>query len=69
MPRITAKIADTCAGKDCPAIWATDDPAYVAVQGMTAPAASLEAAGEIPDGEAIVLIPASLLDGRASGQW
>jgi hypothetical protein len=69
MPRITAKISGGCAGKNCPAIWQTDDPGVIAVQGTLASAESTQAAGEIPDSETIVLIPASLLDGTASGQW
>lgn len=67
MAKLTAKIGG-CAGKDCPAIWQTDDPAYLAVQGARMPAGDLEAAGQIPGDETIVLIPASLLDGPVSGQ-
>ena len=64
MPKITAKITDGCAGKNCPAIWQTDDPDVIAVQGTLAPAASLEAAGEIPGDEGMVFVPAHLL-----GDW
>ena len=61
MPKITTKTSGGCAGKNCPAIWETDTPGLIAVQGMLAPAASLEAAGEMPADESVVFVPASLL--------
>ena len=62
MPQITRKLAGDCQGKNCPAVWETDDPAYLAVQGATTGADS------VPEGESMVLVPASLLADWASGQ-
>jgi hypothetical protein len=61
MPQITRKLAG-CQGKNCPAVWETDDPAYLAVQGTVTGAPS------VPGGESVVLVPASLLRDWASGQ-
>jgi hypothetical protein len=68
MPKITKKLAGDCAGRDCPAVWETDDPALIAIQGTAALAESLEAAGSIPADEGIVFVPASLLAAWASAQ-
>jgi len=70
MPQITRKIsgAGDCQGKNCPAVWETDDPQTVGIQGTTATAASLVAAGAMPPDESIVFVPASLLAELASGQ-
>jgi hypothetical protein len=68
MPKITTKLAGDCAGRDCPAVWATDDPATVGIQGAIAGPASLEAANGIPSDESVVFVPASLLAAWASAQ-
>jgi hypothetical protein len=67
MPRITTKLSG-CAGRDCPAVWETDDPSLIAIQGTAAAPGSLEAAGDIPAGESVVFVPASLLAAWASAR-
>lgn len=62
MPQITRKLAGDCQGKNCPALWETDDPEWVGVQGTTTGADS------VPADEGVVLVPASLLREWASGQ-
>jgi hypothetical protein len=59
--RITRKTG-TCDDGTCPAIWDTDDPRLVAVQGpvLTDPEA-LADIGRVPAPEGIVLIPRELL--------
>jgi hypothetical protein len=64
--RLTRKLAG-CEDKSCPAVWGTDQPGMVAVQGAKIPA-SERAVAEMPDHEDMVLIPADLLFGLASGQ-
>jgi hypothetical protein len=68
MPRLTVKLAG-CNDSTCPAIYATEDPGLIAVQGtaLTDPAV-LSDAGEIPSHERLVLIPRSLLDQYADGR-
>lgn len=61
MPKITMKLSGGCAGKNCPAIWETDTPGVIAVQGTLAAPDSLEAAGEMPGNESVVFVPAGLL--------
>jgi hypothetical protein len=68
MPKITTKLAGDCAGRDCPAVWETDDPDLIAIQGTSAMAESLGAAGSIPSDESVVFVPASLLAAWASAQ-
>jgi hypothetical protein len=60
---LTRKHRD-CNDGTCPAIWDTDDPAVVGVQGtiLTDPAA-LADAGPLPSHEQVVLLPRSLLMG------
>lgn len=58
--RLTHKLSG-CEDKTCPAVWATDDPEMVAVQGTLPGAVDLDAAGEIPGHEELVLIPTQYL--------
>lgn len=69
MVRVTKKIAgDGCQGDHCPAVWGTTDPAWAVIQGMKPEAGSLEAAGEIPASEGMLLIPTELLRDWAARQ-
>ena len=58
--KITHKISG-CEDRSCPAVWETDDPAVLAVQGTRTTAAEVGAAGEIPAHEDIVLVPRDVL--------
>jgi hypothetical protein len=66
--RLTRKLSG-CDDGTCPAVWATDDPELMAVQGaVLTDTTALAAAGQVPDHERIVLIPREILDGyRGSG--
>jgi hypothetical protein len=56
------KRAGECTDGTCPAIYDTDDPAVVAVQGaVLSEAAALADIGPVPGHETVVLIPRSLL--------
>lgn len=63
--RLTRKHGD-CDDGTCPAIWDTDDPQLVAVQGaiLTDPQARADL-GEIPAHEQVVLLPQKILDSYA----
>ena len=63
--RLTRKQGD-CDDGTCPAIWDTDDPQLVAVQGaiLTDPQARADL-GEIPAHEQVVLLPRKILDSYA----
>ena len=63
--RLTRKHGD-CDDGTCPAIWDTDDPQLVAVQGaiLTDPQARADL-GEIPAHEHVVLLPQKILDSYA----
>lgn len=63
--RLTRKTGD-CDDGTCPAIWDTDDPQLVAVQGaiLTDPQARADL-GEIPAHEQVVLLPRKILDSYA----
>jgi hypothetical protein len=51
-----------CNDGTCPAIWDTDDPAVVGVQGtIVTDSAALAELGSIPSHEQVVLLPRSLL--------
>lgn len=65
---LTRKLSG-CDDGTCPAVWATDDPDLVAVQGaVLTDATSLAEAGPIPAHERIVLVPRAILDDyRGSG--
>ena len=66
--RLTRKLSG-CDDGTCPAIWDTDDPQLVAVQGaiLTDPQA-LRRPGQVPAHEQVVLLPRAILDGyRGSG--
>lgn len=60
--RLTRKTGD-CDDGTCPAIWDTDDPQFVAVQGatLTDPEARADL-GQIPAHEQVVLLPRALLE-------
>jgi hypothetical protein len=60
--RLTRKTGD-CDDGTCPAIWDTDDPELVAVQGtaLTDPEARGDL-GQIPAHEQVVLLPRALLE-------
>jgi len=62
---LTRKHGD-CDDGTCPAIWDTDDPQLVAVQGaiLTDPQARADLGG-IPAHEQVVLLPRKILDGYA----
>ena len=65
--RITRKLAG-CDDGTCPAVWETDDPAVIGVQGAElADAQALASAGPVPPGERVVLIPRALLEGLTKG--
>jgi hypothetical protein len=60
--RITRK-HDDCSDGTCPALYDTDDPAVIAVQGatLTDPQA-LADIGQVPGHESVVLLPRSLVE-------
>ena len=60
--RITKKHGD-CSDGTCPALYDTDDPALIAVQGtmLTDPQA-LADIGQVPGHEGVVLLPRSLFE-------
>ena len=69
MARITRKTAAGCEDKSCPAVWDTENPEIVAVQGALPVATDdLTGAGTVPGHEGILFVPASLLRDWASGQ-
>ena len=60
--RITRKHGD-CSDGTCPALYDTDDPAVIAVQGPTlTDAEALAGIGQVPGHEGVVLLPRSLLE-------
>jgi hypothetical protein len=60
--RLTRKLSG-CDDGTCPAIWDTDDPQLVAVQGaiLTDPQARV-GLGPVPAHEQVVLVPRAILD-------
>jgi hypothetical protein len=60
--RLTRKHGN-CDDATCPAIWDTDDPQFVAVQGtiLTDPAARADL-GQVPAHEQVVLLPRAILE-------
>lgn len=58
--RVTGRHSD-CHDSACPAVWETDDPATVAIQGARM-AGPLDGLGEVPGHEDVVLIPRALLE-------
>ena len=60
--RLTKKHGD-CDDATCPAIWDTDDPQLVAVQGpaLTDPEARADL-GQVPAHEQVVLLPRAILE-------
>lgn len=66
--RIIRKSGDGCSDGTCPALWDTDDPEIVAVQGSTlTDATALADIGEMPGHESVVLIPRRLLESYREG--
>jgi hypothetical protein len=67
--RITRKLAGDCTDGTCPAVYATDDPHVVAVQGTSlADTTALAAAGgDLPAHESVVLVPRSVLETGLKG--
>jgi len=63
----TRKVAGDCDDGPCPAIHETNQPPVMAVQGYI-PSPGDAAAMGLPAGEAVVLVPRSLLDGYAAGR-
>lgn len=63
--RIIGKLGDDgCSDGTCPALWTTDDPELVAVQGATLiDPQALADVGEVPGHESLVIVPRSLLAG------
>jgi len=60
--RLTRKYGDGCNDGTCPAIYDTDDPELVAVQGSTLiDREALADLGPIPGHEQVVLLPRALL--------
>jgi hypothetical protein len=60
---ITAKYGNGCSDATCPAIYDTDDPEMVGVQGtiLTDPQA-LHEIGQVPPHETVVLLPRKLFE-------
>jgi hypothetical protein len=60
--QVTRKIIGECAGNQCPAIYETDDPDVLAVQGTAlADAQAMDGFGPLPGNEAVVLVPRNIL--------
>jgi hypothetical protein len=65
--RLTRKLEGGCNDVTCPAVWETDDPETIAVQGtLITDEEIIAGAGRVPGHEALVLVPRDLLypDGR-----
>lgn len=63
------KIAGTgCEDKTCPAVWETDQPGMLAVQGARLTEMERAALDGVPADEDLVLIPAGILAGLVYGQ-
>lgn len=66
--RITGKHGD-CSDGTCPAIYDTDDPEMVGVQGtVLTDVQALSDIGEIPGHESVVLLPRSLFESYVRGR-
>jgi hypothetical protein len=64
--RITRKYGDGCSDGTCPALYETDNPEVMAVQGaILTDAPALADIGQVPGHETVVLIPRTLLDSYA----
>lgn len=63
----TRKVAGACDDGPCPAIHETSQPPLMAVQGYIPSTEDAVAMG-LPEGEAVVLVPQSLLDDYAAGR-
>jgi hypothetical protein len=66
--RITRKHGE-CSDGTCPAIYDTDDPELVGVQGtVLTDVQALDDVGEIPGHEGVVLLPRSLIESYLEGR-
>jgi len=66
--RITRKHGE-CSDGTCPAVYDTDDPEMVGVQGaILADVQALADIGEIPAHESVVLLPRSLFESYVRGR-
>ena len=66
--RITRKHGE-CSDGTCPAVYDTDDPEMVGVQGaILTDAQALSDIGEIPAHESVVLLPRRLFESYARGR-
>jgi len=66
--RITRKHGE-CSDGTCPAIYDTDDPEMVGVQGaILTDAEALHDVGEVPAHENVVLLPRSLFESYSRGR-
>jgi hypothetical protein len=66
--RITRKYGG-CSDGTCPAIYDTDDPAMLAIQGPAlSDVLALADIGDVPSHERVILFPRSLLEGYAGGR-
>jgi len=63
----TRKVAGGCDDGPCPAIHETNQPPTIAVQGYI-PTPEEVAAMDLPAGEAVILVPRSLLEDYAAGR-
>jgi hypothetical protein len=58
-----------CAAAECPAIYDTDDPTVVAVQGsILVESSALHDIGDVPARETVVVVPRALLEEYARNQ-
>ena len=65
--QFTRKHSD-CNDGTCPALWDTDDPDLIGVQGTAPPSASRWPPGvQIPGDEQVVLVPRALLESYLRG--
>ena len=66
--RLTRKLAGGCDNGPCPAVYETDDPGVLAVQGARpANGDDLAIAGPVPAHETLVLVPREMLEGLSHG--
>jgi len=67
--RIIRKLTGDCPDGTCPAVYATDNPEVLAVQGtaLTDPQAIADTGAPVPGHESIVLIPRAVLEAGIGG--
>lgn len=67
--RLTRKLAGGCDNGPCPAVYETDDPSVLAVQGAKLTVdADLGGHGPVPGHETVVLVPRQMLLGGLIGE-